>query len=594
MGRRTVHPEGASMNRRDVEDALRKEVKDWPGVTLEFAEGGKHPKAKYWFAGKMLARPYPSTPSDSAFGIHNMLGEHRRVLKQLGAIRNKPEPSKDDDEAPYRKPNNGAAERGNHTPGEKAGPKADVIDQLVDAGIAKPDAADVARAEKVLAGVERAPAVEAQPAIAQPVGVSDEPAERLIKELQARGFELQVVGAVTRGSVIMTAAAMIRDGIYFGLPMEVYRNVPRLGAGSLVDLNKSPGDFWAGSWLDPDRKDESDEDKKAWAIVGEAYHCARLEPDQFEKRFCRKPTKADYAEQAAKFGACWNGTDVGNKLGELGTTKKRADENVAEQGQRLEGEGYGGVIWPLIEARAKAEQGDRIALDGKVWDDIARDMERLRGSKEIASKFTDHGASEVSVFWIDENNIQRKARFDRLEPDYWLDFKTFDNSRGKRLEQAINDAIRYNRYYITAASYHDAYEALRQLEIVGEATDQERHLFARIQISPKEPRCWFIFQQKSGIPNLLAREFVFHDVPDAIENSWDTGADDEAVARGHEATRRPTQIYAKGRSEIDYAKRLFALYAGVYAPGEPWAPLEPVAKISDMDFSAGWLEGRYE
>ena len=97
------------MNKRDMEDALRREVEQWPGVEVEFAEptGKGHPKAKYSFGGKMLSHPYASSPSDSAFGVRAMLGDHRRVLKKLGAERAKPEPSKEEDEAPYRKSTTG-------------------------------------------------------------------------------------------------------------------------------------------------------------------------------------------------------------------------------------------------------------------------------------------------------------------------------------------------------------------------------------------------------------------------------------------------------------------------------------------------------
>lgn len=566
------------MNRRELEDVIRKEVERWPGVAVEFVNGGKHPKAKYTFKDMVLSRPFAGTLSDNAFGIHRMLGEHRRILKQLGAERDRPEPSQDEDEAPYRKPNNGAAERPDPVKGEKAKPKPTLAEQLEATGLVPVD--------------EPGPARQV---LAEPEVEEGEPTPKLLEELQARGFDIHVVGPVSRAGIIMAAVDMIEDGIYFGLPMEVYRNVPRLGAGGMIDLNKSAGDFWAKSWLNPDRA-SADEEEKAWQVVGTAYHCARLEPEAFEQRYCRKPCKADYAEQAADFGACWNGTEIGNKLGELGATKKAAGESVAEQGARLEAEGYGGVIWPLIEARAAREAEGRVQLDAKVWDEIVRDMERLKGSRDIAAMFTEAGASEVSVFWTDENNIQRKARFDRLEPGHWLDFKTFDNSRGKRLEQAIADAIRYNRYYITAASYLEAAEAVRTggLQIRGEASEHERNLVAFLQIRAGQLACWFVFQQKSGVPNLLAREFVFHDVPSTIENSWDTGADEEAVARGHEATRRPTQIYAKARAEIDYAKRLFAMYSQVYRPGEPWAPLEQLGRVSDLDFNPNWLEGRYE
>lgn len=395
-------------------------------------------------------------------------------------------------------------------------------------------------------------------------------------------------------------AAEIVDGIYFGLPMAVYREVPRLGATDLCNLNVSAGDFWAKSWLNPDRngedEDEDEEKKEKWAIIGEAYHCARLEPDQFELRFCRKPTKADYAEQAQQHGACWNGKQVEAALAKAGEPKKKAtDAGVADQAARLRETGYKGVIWPLIEAEHEAERNGRTALDGKVWDEIARDMERLRSNPEIAP-LLEAGFAEVSVFWTDANNIQRKARFDWLAYEHWVDFKTFDNTRRLRLEKAIANAVQYNRYYLTAASYLEASEAVRTggLQIIGDATEEQRDLVARIRLKPEQQDCEFVFQQKKGVPNLLSQTFTFYAVPDAIENEWDTGASEEAKARGHEATRRPTKIYQKGKAEIDYAKRLFAHYSTVYQPGEPWAPLEARGRITDLMFNPNWLEGLYD
>lgn len=551
------------MNKRELEDAIEKEVAHWPGVTVEFTNGGKHPKAKFWFDGNMLARPYPGTPSDSAFGLHNCLGDMRRVMKQLGATRDKPEPSQEEDEAPYRKPNDGADAREHHTPGEQAKPKRSVSDQLVATGVATEE--------------------QALSAAAAP---------------QPPAADTEAVAAVPSKVKARDSAAAIVDGIYFDLPMEVYLAVPRLGASDLQDLNVSPGTFWRGSWLDPDEDgddDEPDEKQKKWQLVGEAYHCARLEPDQFEVRFCREPCKADFAEQVRAHGACWNSAEIGIALADYGETKKRAAESVGEQGLRLEDCGYQGLIWPLEKVRFEQGLNGRKPLPGKIWDEVVRDMERFRSNPDLAKLFAE-GFAEVSVFYVDANNIPRKARFDWLALDHWNELKTYDNSRRKRVEQAIADAIRYNRYYVTAASYKDASEAIRTggLQVQGEATDAQRALVARLQMKPDEQRCWFIFQEKGGVPNLFAYEFEFYGVPSDIENIWDTGASEEAQARGHAATRRPTQIYQKGRGEIDYAKRLFVHYANVYGPGEPWAPIEPIGKISDVMFNQYWLEGRNE
>jgi hypothetical protein len=138
--------------------------------------------------------------------------------------------------------------------------------------------------------------------------------------------------------------------------------------------------------------------------------------------------------------------------------------------------------------------------------------------------------------------------------------------RGKRLDQAIADAVRFNRYYVVAAHYREASEAIRTggLQIIGDATDAQRKLIAALQIKPEAQDCWFIFQEKNGVPNLLARQFIFFDVPDAIEISWDTGPSEEAQARGHAATLRPTQIYQLAMAEIETrAQAIRALRRGL-------------------------------
>lgn len=100
---------------REYEKAIKAEVDEyWDGVTVEFANGGKHPKAKFTFNGKFIARSFSGTPSDGVFGIHRMLGDMRRAMRQLGAERSKPDPTDDEIEKidkEYRKANDGKAKR---------------------------------------------------------------------------------------------------------------------------------------------------------------------------------------------------------------------------------------------------------------------------------------------------------------------------------------------------------------------------------------------------------------------------------------------------------------------------------------------------
>lgn len=581
------------MNKRELEQAIRDEVAEWPGVTVEFEDGGKHPKAKLMFGDLVMRRPYAGTPSDSAHGIHKCLADMRRVMRQLGAERPKPEPTVEDIEKRYRKRNEEgvkARDLATSKPVEPSEPQKDMGDQLVEQGAATPAQRDAIQAEKSAATYERAATVrQAIPFAASDVEPATPPADRLLEMLEACGIKIVPVGEISVAAIIAEAVSMIEDGIYFDLPAEVYHAVPRLGSGSICDLIVSPGTFWRGSWLDPDRP-ELDEDATKAQIIGKAYHTARLEPEKFEALFCRELDKADFPAE----GLLTSDAAVKAELKARGMTQSIGNESIVERAERLVDDGYEGTIWPLEKARWEAQLGGRTPIAAKVWDEIARDMDRLRGSPEIAAKL-EGGAPEVSVFWTDRHGLKCKARFDYLRPDLWDDFKTFDNSRGTVLAQAIADAIRYNRIYVQCTHYRDAAEAIRTggLQIMGRASDAERALIASIQIRPAELECWLIFQEKKGIPNLLGRRFMFHSIPIGREYEADAFAiDEEHAEAAKRAQMRRTGIFQLALAEIEHAKRQFALYSEVYPPGTPWAPIDPIGTIDDLDFNSYWLEGR--
>ena len=556
------------MNKRDCEKALEAEAAQWPGVTIEFVNptGKGHPKAKYTFGGKMLAHAYPSTPSDSAYGMHQMLGDHRRVMKKLGAVRAKPEPSREEDEAPYRKPNDGAAKRPDPVKGEPAKPIPDVADQLVAAGAATPEQAQAARSAPKRSAVAGVAAAAALAIAGAPLAAEDDAEPDAIRA----AFEARV--------------ASIQDGIYFGLPADVYHAVPRLSSSGIQRLCVSPATFWRGSWLDPERP-EFDEEETIWQLLGRAYHTARLEPHLFESTYVRELDKAD-----APKGTLFTGNEMGAKLEEFGLKKSGS---VAEQAERLADAGFpANKLWPLIKQAWEEERAGRTALPAKHYDQMITDRDRISANPQIAPLLTG-GEAEVSIFWTDEHGIQMKARVDYLTRDWWVDFKTFDNSRGKNLNQALVDAVRYNRYYIQAPVYRDAIEAVRtgNLPIIEAQTDDQRALVAALAIKPGELRCWYVFQEKGGIPNLLAREFPFYSVPWTTIFNEQITDDEGRKAAVREATKRRTNLFIKGAGEVLEAKKLFVLYGEVYQPGEPWFPIDAIGQFSDDDFHPYWLEG---
>ena len=389
-----------------------------------------------------------------------------------------------------------------------------------------------------------------------------------------------------------------QDGVYFGLPEDDYHAIPRLSASGLQNLDVSPGTFWANSWLNPDRPVPGELDEDGEPVpeettkarqVGKAYHCARLEPERFAKVYRREPTKADFSAK----GMLTSDNAVKAELKARGQTQTLANETVAERCQRLAGLGYEGTLFPLVKAEFAASLASgQIALNGKVYDQIEQDMERLHSHPELGPLLK--GEPEVAILWTDPHGIPMKAKLDVLGTGHWTDLKTFDNTRGAPIEKALTNAVQYNRLHMQAVTYRDAVEAVRvgQLQVQGEATDAQRALVAAISMRPDELDCWFLFNEKGTAPNVLAKQFDFFMVPDTITNSWDTGATAEQQAAGHEATRAETQLFMRAKWDVRKAKDQFVLYSEAYTKGQPWFPLNARASFSDYDFSTYWLEGK--
>jgi hypothetical protein len=383
----------------------------------------------------------------------------------------------------------------------------------------------------------------------------------------------------------------MRDGIYFNLSEADYLAEDRLSKSGIKKLRISPADYWADSPMNTARKERD----TAALIAGRAYHCARLEPDRFRRVYVRELSKAEMPP-----GTLFTGTEMGATLAEMGEKKTGS---VAEQAARLAEAGFDPAkVWHCALAEwAAAIQPGQIAISAELYDEITADMARIRSVPAINALLSD-GAAEVSVFWTcQETGIPMKARFDYLKPDRWVEVKTFANPNGKNLSQCITDAIRFNRYYIDAAAYMEAAEAIRSgcVGIMDEATASERELIEEIQLRADPLECNFVFQQKGGVPNILERSWRFFEPTpsdEAIRELERDGATEERLERARrvkevaKSARRRTVIHTKGRMEIAAAKRDFLAYSEIYERGEPWLPFNPSGEITDDDFSQYFLE----
>lgn len=383
----------------------------------------------------------------------------------------------------------------------------------------------------------------------------------------------------------------MQDGIYFGLPDDEYHALQRLSASAIQRLRVSPATWWADSWLNPNPKvltPDQEQRQEMVRILGRAYHCARLEPDHFHERFVRALDQADWA---GVDGFVSNGTQIGEALAELGQSKKKAGETVLEQAHRLRAAGYEGPIWHLELEAWEARRGERTAVPATSWDEIMVDMERITKVPAVHALLSG-GAAEVSILWTcPDTGLPMKARVDYLRADLWVDFKTFTNVQGKNLNRAIVDAFKYGRYYLQAAVYRDAVEAVRsgELDVIGKATPDQLAIIDAIRARPQELACHYVFQEKGGVPNLLERRVRFWEIP-LNTQIHHAGATEEQQERMNVATRKHSALLTKALWEIKAAKRDFMSYSEIYPAGHEWLPFNPSGEFTDEDFSNYWLD----
>lgn len=78
---------------REYDEAVERELRSWPGVSYEITASAKHRRVVVSYRGQARPVSMPSTPSDSRYGVRNFLGDLRRVLRDLGAVREQQERS---------------------------------------------------------------------------------------------------------------------------------------------------------------------------------------------------------------------------------------------------------------------------------------------------------------------------------------------------------------------------------------------------------------------------------------------------------------------------------------------------------------------
>lgn len=299
------------------------------------------------------------------------------------------------------------------------------------------------------------------------------------------------------------------DGIYFGMDEDFYHALPMLNASGMKDLLISPMDFWARSWMNPDKEENEtsvSESTQMTRTIGKAYHKRILEGRiAFYKRYC---------EEFVPPKDCLRSIDDMKKaLLEAGITSKSAwkkpDYVMACRATIPQA-----PIYEVEKERYDKEHEGMEALDQRLIRKIEIAAAMIEKHPHLAKCFMG-GLPEVTIIWTETHDFQGekfqvrfKARFDYLKPTVIADLKTFANKMNKPIDMALYSAMAQGKYHIQACHYMHAGEVAvrfaqeRRIHIMSPdiyVPDEWINLLA----SAEEQSFVFVFQQKGIAP--LAR-----------------------------------------------------------------------------------------
>ncbi len=211
----------------------------------------------------------------------------------------------------------------------------------------------------------------------------------------------------------------ITEGIYFGLPEDVYHATPWLGSSNMKTLYSSPPDYWFESAMNPLR--EPDDPSSAQTFGTALHHRVLYGAEAFERDYTHidgTMTESPSAEDLKEFI-----TAQGGKPAKLKADNERM---VREMGVRL--------------------------LTQKTYEKVMVSAAQIVKNPHLAQAFTG-GWPEVSVFWR-EGDVPCKARFDYLKLKAIVDLKSFSSkNRINTIDRwVIQDLFNY-RYDIQVAHY---------------------------------------------------------------------------------------------------------------------------------------------
>ena len=329
------------------------------------------------------------------------------------------------------------------------------------------------------------------------------------------------------------------------IPEAEYHAIPAVGSSGIRWLAISPMDFWARTpWLNP-KAGPSEETE--FTELGTAYHERILRgPEAFTARYAPALDLEDYPDALVTADdlkeACRDhGLKISGSKGELVERLREANLDVA--------------AWEAILAEHALSNAGKILLPGKRLAHIEIAAAMIERHPDLSRCFQG-GIPELAVVWVDEETgVPCKARIDYLKPKAMIELKSFSNSLGKSIDEAIYSAIAGRRYFVQAAHYLSAWPHLRKAVEEGRVYgDIDADL---LFLTEDEPTWVWVFQQTGPAP--LARGKLF---PAGVVRDI-----------GNQIVRQALETFAR-------CKATFGT--------DPWVDDRPIEALDDMGFPA-WI-----
>lgn len=295
-------------------------------------------------------------------------------------------------------------------------------------------------------------------------------------------------------------------GVYLSLSHEAYLRDPSLGYSALKVLKADPPEWWETSAWNPLRPPES-EDEKLGFMLGTAFHLMLLEGiDLYEEAYGIVPTKADFPEHLDTI------KELQRELRDRGQSVTGLKEELVDRLHRIAPD------LPILDLEVRAFREACKRPISRRHDSVLRrlwamamatpeDIKLLHGEVTTLQEAFTGGPSEVSVFWVDDNDVPMRARFDKLKPNASLDLKTFAKWDATRdFRQSLLKEIKHRGYWMQVAHYHEARVKLREFVAAGlvyGGTDSQRAYLEEVAAAEEWTWVW-VFAKTTGAPRIKA------------------------------------------------------------------------------------------